>query len=93
MLELSSLIFVSSLISIVYNLEPLSMLLFDISIIYENESKVLFVLLVLIFFFFFSFVSKVVYRVLRFTSFFQLALNTLNLSVLLSWFYLGSGYR
>lgn len=44
-LELSCLIFVSSLISIMYHLEPLSMLLFDISIIYENKSKVLFVLL------------------------------------------------
>lgn len=45
MLELSCLIFGLSLISIVYHLEALSMLLFDISIMYENESKVLFVLL------------------------------------------------
>lgn len=45
MLDSSCLMFVSSLISIIYHLEPLSILLFGISIIYESESKVLFGLL------------------------------------------------
>lgn len=78
-------IFVSSLISIIYNLEPLSVLLFGISIIYENESKVLFVLLVQLVLLFLALSTKLpaVYTTLPVYQHFQPDIESFSFAVLL----------